>query len=80
MPSSITSLRSAKFCGCSTKSFGCQPEAMAMPARPAERLSTSAQSSAARIGWCSGSTQEPPRTLTRLVRPATAAELTAGLG
>src|SRR3990167_8432576 len=42
------------FSGRSTKSSGCQPLATASPARPFVRLSITAQSSAIRAGWCSG--------------------------
>ena len=47
------------FSGRSTKSSGCQPEAMASPARPLVRLSITAHSSAMRAGWCSGSDAGP---------------------
>jgi hypothetical protein len=43
-------------------------------------LSTSAQSSATRIGWCSGSTTLPARIATRFVIAASAAPATAGFG
>jgi hypothetical protein len=78
--SNIFCLRAAKFCGASTKSSGCQPAAKLMPTRPFDRLSTSAQSSAMRMGEWSGDTQEPARTCTRFVIAAIAALATAGFG
>ncbi len=66
--------------GRSTKSLGCQPAAKEMPTRPFERLSTSAHSSATRIGWWSGFTQLPARIFTRSVITASAALATEGFG
>ncbi len=63
-----------------TKSLGCQPEANETPTRPCEMLSTTAHSSATRIGWCSGSTQLPARICRRVVIAAIAALVTAGFG
>ena len=68
------------FSGRSTKSSGCQPEAMPRPVRPLVRLSITAHSSAIRAGWCSGATQLPARTPMRLVTAATAAPVTEGFG
>jgi hypothetical protein len=68
------------FSGRSTKSSGCQPEAMASPARPLVRLSITAHSSAMRAGWCSGATQDPARTPMLRVTAATAAPVTDGFG
>ena len=59
---------------------GCHPDAKAIPARPFDRLSIIAQSSATRRGWCSGRTQLPARILTRSVQAARAAALRAALG
>ncbi len=66
--------------GANTKSFGCQPEAQAMPTRPCERLSTIDHSSATRTGWCSGSTTLPARSSMCEVSRASAALNTDGLG
>ena len=68
------------FSGRSTKSSGCQPLAMASPARPLVRLSMTAHSSAIRAGWCRGATQLPARTLMLWVTAATAAPVTEGFG
>ncbi len=68
------------FSGRSTKSSGCQPEAMPRPARPFVRLSITAHSSAMRAGWCRGATTLPERTSRFLVTAATAAPVTAGFG
>ncbi len=76
----ITARRSAKSSGLNTKSLACQPEANDSPTRPPERLSTTAQSSATRIGSCSGNTTLPARICTRSVMVAMAALVTAGLG
>ena len=76
----ISSCRLANASGIRMKSFGCQPEAKEMPTRPFEMLSTKAQSSATRTGWCSGITQLPARICTREVMPAMAALVTTGLG
>ena len=68
------------FSGRSTKSSGCQPEAMARAARPFVRLSMTAHSSAMRATWCSGATQLPARTPRFFVTAATAAPVTEGFG
>ncbi len=60
--------------------MACQPLATHIPARPPEMLSTTDHSSATRTGWCSGSTTEPAFSRTRLVRAASAAASTEGLG
>ena len=54
MPSKVTSERRSKAPGARTKSSACQPDANDTPARPCDRLSTSAHSSATRIGWWRG--------------------------
>ena len=76
----ITARRSAKSSGLKTKSLACQPEANDSPTRPPERLSTTAHSSATRIGSCNGSTTLPARIWMRSVIVASAAPVTAGLG
>jgi len=63
-----------------TKSFGTQPQATPRPTRPCDRLSTTAHSSATRIGSCSGSTTLPAHSCTRCVRAASAAHSTEGFG
>ena len=64
----------------SAKSLACQPDANDRPTRPSDRLSTTAHSSATRIGLCSGSTTLPARIWTCSVTTATAALVTAGFG
>src|SRR6185369_13869577 len=80
MPSAITARRFTKFSGARAKSLACQPEANESPIRPFDRLSTTDQSSAHRIGLWSGSTTLPARMLMRSVTIATAALVMAALG
>ena len=80
MDSCITSRRRSKFSGFRTKSLTCQPLANERPTRPCEMLSTTAHSSATRIGSCRGITTLPARSSTLLVIDAIAADVTAGLG
>jgi len=62
------------------KSFGCHPAAKDRPTRPSDRLSTTAHSSATRMGWWSGDTQLPDRIRSFLVIAANAAPVTDGFG
>jgi len=80
MPLAISARRSAKLSGASTKSLACQPEANERPTRPLERLSTTDQSSAQRIGLCRGSTTLPARIWMRSVTIATAVLVMAAFG
>jgi len=76
----IVSFACALFSGASTKSSGFQPDAKEIATRPDERLSTSAHSSATRIGWWSGRTTLPERSFSRSVTSDSAPAKTDGLG
>ena len=80
MPSAMIARRFSKLAGASTKSLACQPDANERPTRPPDRLSTTDQSSAQRIGFCNGRTTLPALIEIRSVTIATAALVTAGLG
>ena len=80
MPSNVRCLRSAYASGARAKSFGFQPMAKDTSTRPSERLSTTAHSSATRMGWCRGMTTLPARILMRSVVSASTTPASAGLG
>ena len=63
-----------------TKSLGFQPMAKERSTRPSERLSTTAHSSATRIGLCSGITTLPARMRMRRVIWARRTAGSDGLG